>query len=162
MKLAIQSVFQLGSERIAIRIIGDNVLFIDFQTNMMSPIEGLQLSKEGTIKEYPDLKDDKEWKNKAIQRFVDKIKSLPSETERNKWLIEEMKKMNYTPLYSQRNGFRPQKIKWKMAILDTIVQVLVITGFGIWAYSKVKRQSVKDTFDEIKNLISKMREREYG
>jgi hypothetical protein len=95
----------------AIRIIGDNVLFIDLQSNMVSPIEGLNLNKAGTIKEYPDLKDDKEWKQKAIQRFVDKIKALPSETERANWLIEEMRQMNYKPLYKQRDGFRPQKIQ---------------------------------------------------
>lgn len=109
--MTIQVFFQQGSERMAIRIIGENVLFIDLQNNIVAPLEGLNLNKQGVIKEYPDLKDDEEWKSKSIQRFVDKIKSLPSETERAKWLIEEMKSMNYTPLYQQRNGFRPQKIQ---------------------------------------------------
>jgi hypothetical protein len=104
-------VFQSGSERTAIRIIGDNVLFIDLQTNTVAPLEGLKLNRIGVIKEYPDLKDDPEWKQKSIQRFVDKIKALPSETERANWLVEEMKQMNYTPLYQQRDGWRPKRIK---------------------------------------------------
>lgn len=109
--MTIQITFSLGSERTIIRIIGDNILFIDPQTNMMSPIEGLQLNKQGVIIEHPDLKDDPEWKQKSIQRFTDKIKSLPSETERMKWIIEEMKVMGYKPLYSTQDRFRPQRIK---------------------------------------------------
>ena len=68
--MTIQIVFQRGSERTAIRIIGKNVLFVDLQTNMISPIEGLKFNKQGVIKEHPDLKDDPDWKQKAIQRFV--------------------------------------------------------------------------------------------
>jgi len=40
-----------------------------------------------------------------------------------------------------------------MATLDTIVQSIVIIGFVIWAYSAVKRQTIKDTFDEIKDFL---------
>ena len=109
--MTIQCVFQQGSNRMAIRIIGSNVLFIDLSSNMLSPIEGLKLSRQGVIKEYPDLKDNPQWKQIAIERFVKKIKELPSEEKRSEWLIEEMKEMGYTPLYKQRNGWRPQKIK---------------------------------------------------
>lgn len=109
--MTIQATFQLGTERMILRLIGDNVLFIDPQTNMMSPIEGLNLNKQGVIKEHPDLKDDSEWKQKAIQRFVDKIKSFDTETKRMDWLIEEMKQMGYTPLFMQKDGFRAKKIK---------------------------------------------------
>lgn len=45
-----------------------------------------------------------------------------------------------------------------MAGGETLIQILVILSFCIWAYSKVKRQSLKDTFDEIKNLINSFRE----
>ena len=109
--MSIQIVFQQGSERTAIRIIGANVLFIDLQTNMVSPIEGLKFNKQGVMKEHPDLKDDPDWKQKAIQRFVDKIKELPSESKRAEWLIQEMRDMLYKPLYKQRTGFRVEKIK---------------------------------------------------
>lgn len=44
-----------------------------------------------------------------------------------------------------------------MEIPQTLVQVLVILGFGLWAYSKVTRQSINETIQEIKELINKMR-----
>ena len=109
--MTIQCVFQQGSKRVAIRIIGENILFIDLSSNMVAPIEGLKLSKQGVIKEHPDLKDNPQWKQIAIKRFVQKIKKLPTEEKRARWLIQEMKEMNYIPLYKQKNGFRPQKIK---------------------------------------------------
>lgn len=109
--MTIQAVFQRGSERMIIRVIGNNVLFIDPQNNMVAPIEGLSLKREGVIKEYPDLKDDPEWKQKAIQRFVDKVKSLDNENKAINWIIEEMKQMQYIPLYMAKQGWRPQKIK---------------------------------------------------
>lgn len=109
--MTITTHFQLGAERVIVRIIGENVLFIDPQNNMMAPLEGLSLNKQGVEKEHPDLVGDPEWKQKAIQRFVDKIKSLPSETARTDWIIDELKQMGYTPLFKQRDGFRPQKIK---------------------------------------------------
>ena len=109
--MTIQCTFQRGSERFAIRIIGNNVLFMDLRSNMIAPIEGLKLSKIGVMKEFPDLKDDSEWKKKAIQRFVSKIRSFKTENERAEWLIQEMRNMDYIPLYKQRDGFRTRRIK---------------------------------------------------
>ena len=106
--------FEFAGQRTVIRVIGTNVLFVDLQTNMMSPIEGLKFNPEGIKKEYPDLKDigdKKELQRIATERFVEKIKNLPSETERVNWLIEEMKSMGYIPKIKQRMGFRPQKIR---------------------------------------------------
>jgi len=48
-----------------------------------------------------------------------------------------------------------------MEFIELFVQFAVIISFGIWAYSKVKRQTIKDTIDEIKELISGVREK-YG
>ena len=109
--MTVQCTFQQGSERIVIRIIGDNVLFMDLRTNMMSPIEGLKFSKAGVFKEFPDLKDNPEWKQEAIKRFVNKIKSFKTEMERANWMIEEMRLKGYTPLFMQRDGFRTRRIK---------------------------------------------------
>lgn len=108
--MTIQIVFKQASQRVAVRIIGDSILFIDLESNVVAPIEGLKLSKKGVIKEHPDLEGNKEWKQIAIQRFVDKIKQIKSEKEKEKWIIKEMEDMNYTPLYKQKNGFRPKKI----------------------------------------------------
>jgi hypothetical protein len=40
-----------------------------------------------------------------------------------------------------------------MIKVELIVQILVITSFVIWAYSRIKRQSMKDTFEEVKDFI---------
>ncbi len=109
--MTIQVTFENGGERKIVRVIGNNVLFFDLSMNTMSTIEGLQFNKKGVEKEHPDLIGDKDWKQKAIQRFVDKIKSFKTEIETTKWLIEEIKKMGGVPLYQQRNGFRPEKIR---------------------------------------------------
>jgi len=109
--MTIQAVFQKGSERVIIRVIGNNVLFIDLQNNLMAPIEGLKISKQGVEREYPDLINDPEWRQKAIQRFVDKIKSFQTEDEKMNWLIKEMNDMGYIGLYKQKSGFRIEKIK---------------------------------------------------
>jgi hypothetical protein len=101
----------MGGERVIVRIINTNVLFVDLNTNMLAPIEGLGFSHQGVIKEFPDLKDDKDWKQKAIQRFVEKIKTLETEEKRMDFMIKEMKEMGYTPLFKQRFGFRTEKIK---------------------------------------------------
>ena len=116
--MSIQTTFQQGSQRIVVRVIEDNVLFIDLENNMMSPIEGLNLNKTGVIKEHPDLKDDPKWKQKAIQRFTDKIKSFKSEKERMEWIIKELKPMGYKALFWQRQGHRPKKIKEGATSLD--------------------------------------------
>ena len=106
-----QIVAEKSGSRMAIRIIGDNILFIDLKTNMFAPIEGLRLSKQGVILEHPDLKDNPDWKQIAIQRFVDKSKKFKTESEKSEFIIQELRNMNYTLKYKQRNGFRPQKIK---------------------------------------------------
>ena len=108
--MTIQCTFKQGARIVALRIIQDNVLFIDLQTNKVAPIEGLRFDKRGVIIEYPDLKDNPDWKQISIQRFVDKLKQLPTEEQKSKWLISEMKKMGATPLYKQKSGFRTQKI----------------------------------------------------
>ena len=109
--MTLQAHFKKAGEIMVVRIINDVVLFIDIQNNTMSPFEGLSLNKLGVIREYPDLKDNPNWKQIAIERFVSKIKSLKDEKERMDFMIKEMKEMQYTPMFMSKNGFRPQKIQ---------------------------------------------------
>jgi len=44
-----------------------------------------------------------------------------------------------------------------MTFIDMIIQIVVIVGFGIWAYSKVTHQSINDTIIEIKEIILKIK-----
>lgn len=100
-----------GDEVIEIRIIGTNVVF---RTNkfgsQFTDISGLRLSHSGVIKEFPDLKDNNEWRKIACERFKDKIKKLNSEKERINYIIEDLTKFGYVLRYIQKKGHRPIKI----------------------------------------------------
>ena len=104
------TIFKFGSEVIEVRIIGEKCLF---KTNrfgeMFAPIEGLHLDKKGVISEFPDLKESEDWKEQAIERFKMKIKKLKTEQGRMNYVIDDLKKHGYTPLYQQRKGFRPKR-----------------------------------------------------
>lgn len=41
--------------------------------------------------------------------------------------------------------------------VEILAQWAVIIGFGIFAYSQIKRQSIADTFDDIKELFERMK-----
>ena len=73
----IELMFKLAGDYILVRIMGNNVLFANTAYGaQMASIDGLKISKEGAVKEFPDLKDNEQWKEIAIKRFKDKIKTL--------------------------------------------------------------------------------------
>lgn len=41
--------------------------------------------------------------------------------------------------------------------LDLLLQIIVIGGFGLYAYSAVKRQSIRETFQEIRELFQRLK-----
>ena len=105
-------IFQLGPEIIEVRVDKNNIQFRNNQSNgMFTTIEGLKLNKVGVIKEFPDLKDNEEWQSIARQRFKDKIKTMKTEMERANYIVEDLKKYGYKPMYRQRQGFRVERIK---------------------------------------------------
>jgi prolyl-tRNA synthetase len=104
-------IFQFGNEIIETRINGNAVFFRNssFGSNFVT-IDYLNLSKDGVLKEFPDLKDDELWKQKAIERFKNKIKNMKSEEEIEKYITEDLIKYGYVPKYRQKSGFRPEVI----------------------------------------------------
>ena len=107
----IDLMFRFGSEIILVKVDGTNIQFGNTgQGNKLATLDGLRLSYAGVVKEFPDLKDDSEWRRKAIQRFKDKISTFDSEEEITKYIIEDLKKFGYIPRYKQKAGFRPVKI----------------------------------------------------
>lgn len=104
--------FRLGGDNVEVVINGDNLLFSDISTGTITTIEGLKISKGGVIKEFPDLKDDSDWKKKALDRFKKNMKSKKSPQEKIDYIIYELSKHGYEPLFSQRAGHRPKKIRW--------------------------------------------------
>lgn len=108
----IGTLFEFGGEVIEVRLNGTNILFRKTETNgLFAPLEALQLSKQGAIKEWPDLADNHSWKEIAIQRFKAKIAELNNEDKAMEFVINDLRKFGYKPLIKQRAGFRPEKIK---------------------------------------------------
>ncbi len=107
----IKSLFRLGGENQEVIIRGNELLFSDVSTGMITTIEGLKLSKSGSLKEFPDLKGDEEWKKKTLERFKNKMKEFDTEPRKMDYIKEELTKHGYEPLFYQRAGFRPQKFK---------------------------------------------------
>ena len=105
-------IFEYGSEMVEVRIDKTNCYF---RTNQFGgalvPIDSINIDKAGSIKEHPDLKDRVDWKKETIRRFKEKMKGYNTEMERVKYIIKDLSKVGYKPIYFQRAGHRPQKIK---------------------------------------------------
>ena len=109
--MSIGIIFQLASEMFEVRIDNGNVMFRTSNSNgAFGTIDNLALSYAGVIKEHPDLKDRDNWRQEAIKRFKEKIKTMNT-LQAAQYIIEDLSKFGYKPLYSQVNGFRVRKIQ---------------------------------------------------
>ena len=107
----IEVIFQLGSEMIGVLIRDKDVLFQTVQTGaMIVPIESLGFSKQGVVKEFPDLENDPDWRDKAIIRFKAHLFTLPNEQARADYVIKDLAKYGYKPLMIKKKGFRPKRV----------------------------------------------------
>lgn len=107
----IDLMFSFGNDVILVRIDGANVTFGNTSYGaMMAPISGLKLSREGAIREWPDLMLADDWKEKAIERFKAKIKDMTSENEIAEYIINDLKLYGYIPKLKQQSGMRPVKL----------------------------------------------------
>ena len=105
-------IFQLASETIEVRIDNTNVYFRTTNTNgAWATIDNMKLNYVGVCREHPDLELAKDWREQAIKRFKEKIKTMNTEKERTEYIIQDLKKFGYKPLWLQRQGFRPEAIK---------------------------------------------------
>lgn len=108
----IELIFYYGSEVILVRIIGKNVEFGNSAYgNKLASIDGLNLDKNGVIKEFPDLKDKLDWRSIAISRFKEHINKMNNEDEISNYIVKELSSKGYIPKFKQRKGFRPSPIK---------------------------------------------------
>ena len=104
-------IFQFASELIEVRIDKVNIYFRTANTSgAFATIDNLKLNKAGVIKEHPDLKEAADWREQAIKRFKDKIKTMENEEKTATYIIDDLKKYGYKPLYKQKTGFRPMRI----------------------------------------------------
>lgn len=107
----IRGTFRLGGDIIEAIIDETNLFFRDLSSGTITTIEGLKLSRVGTIKQFPDLEEDKDWKEKGIKRFKEHLKKLRIESQKIEYIKEELLKHGYTPLIKQKAGFRPERFK---------------------------------------------------
>lgn len=103
--------FGFGDEKVLIIINNNKVEFSSTSFGAQkTTIEGLQLSHQGVIKEFPDLENRDDWRKQAAFRFTEKVKAFNTEEEIANYLIEDLKKFGYVPEQIQKEGFRPKKI----------------------------------------------------
>lgn len=108
----IDLIFKQANEIVLVRIIGRKILFgSTVYGAKMADISGLKLDFQGTIREFPDLKDDLQWREKAIQRFKEHILKIGNEDKIADYIVYELRNKGYVPQLKQKTGFRPQKIK---------------------------------------------------
>ena len=104
--------FGFANEKILVTIRGERVAFANTMYGAIeTDIEGIQLSHQGVIKEFPDLKDNENWKAEAIKRFKEKISNLKTEQERANYIIEDLKEHGYKLERIQKEGWRPDMVK---------------------------------------------------
>ena len=105
--------FEFGSEVVIVRIRNNNVTFANSSVGLevFVPIEKLQLSRAGILKEFPDLKDldEGDLKLEAIDRFKAKVNSFNSEMDIATYIISDLKLHGYKCKRIKREGFRAIK-----------------------------------------------------
>lgn len=107
----IDVIFQYGSEIVMVRVINENVLFSTSQyASAFVPIDGIRLNHVGVVREFPDLKDKADWRNQAIIRFKEKLKSMKTETEKMNYVILELTKYGYQAIWWKQEGHRQKRL----------------------------------------------------
>ena len=109
----IDIMFQKGSDKTLVRINNKTLKFAKVQGSylLFSDIEGIKFSIAGILKEFPDLegKGNEEILKVGKQRFMSHIESMNSEEEVKKYIIGDLRKHGFLPLYTQRKGQRIQR-----------------------------------------------------
>jgi len=63
----IKGTFKIGGDVIEVVVKENNVFFRDISTGTVTTLAGLKLSKQGVFKQFPELKEDKDWKRKQLK-----------------------------------------------------------------------------------------------
>lgn len=104
-----RGLFKFGSEMIEVIVRGNELLFSDVSSGIISTIDGLKINKSGVLKEHPDLKDDEEWRKKAIARLKEHVRKMETEEQKIDYVKDELVKFGWEAKHKQRAGHRPKK-----------------------------------------------------
>ena len=107
----IEVIFLFNSETYRVVVNRNSLLFGKDNQGGLAPIDKLKLSKEGVIKEFPDLKDNTEWRTIAVDRFKEKVSQMNSEIEVVRYVVNDLQKFGYKPIKMNRAGCRSKLIK---------------------------------------------------
>jgi len=100
----IELVFEFAGDMALVVVRGNTVQFI--QNGIVADISGVKLNYKGVIKEFPDLEGVVDWKQEAIKRFKEVIKSYETENDKANYIISDLKKHGYKCKYKQQAGVR--------------------------------------------------------
>lgn len=103
-------IFTFAGSVLEVIVKGGEVIFMSGVQRKMGTIDNVKLDKAGVIKEFPDLKDDEDWQKKARERFKEKMLNMKTEKERAEYILDDLKKFGYKPVYWQQSGYRPIKL----------------------------------------------------
>lgn len=107
----IQVCFEFAKERILVEVNGNSLMFCDLSNfTRLAPIDGLKFSKSGVLREFPDLEDEEDWSKIALERFKKHFRSINREEKRVLYVIKELSKYGYKPLYKQKQGCRAVRL----------------------------------------------------
>lgn len=90
----IELVFRQGHFYSFVKIAGASVVMGSDPT-MLVPLELCRMDKSSTLNEFPDLANDKNWKEKSVERWNAHIKSLGDEEKIADYVIADLNKYGY-------------------------------------------------------------------
>lgn len=103
-------IFTFAGSVVEVIVKGSEVIFMSGAQRKMGTIDNLKLDKAGVVKEFPDLAEDKDWQNKARERFKEKMIKMKTEKERAEYILDDLKKFGYVPHSWQQSGYRVIKL----------------------------------------------------
>ena len=107
----IEAIFLFGADVILIRIDNHKVEFGNTSYGaQLATIDGLLLSKEGVGREFPDLIGRDDWREEAIRRFKENIKSIHGEKAILWYIKDELENHGYVLKRWKQNGYREVKV----------------------------------------------------
>lgn len=104
-------IFEFAGDVVEVRVNGNQITFrTSSYSSFFVPIEALKLDRNGVEREFPDLKGNEEWREKAIGRFKSNIRTMANENKIAEYIIEDLKKFGYIPKFRQKQGHRVEAI----------------------------------------------------